>query len=112
MIEVERDRVILGGGDRDPTVVDTLVHDSTLQLGEIPIAARLAVLQLETFVPTFNTVERYVEFGAVTVSRRRKFSIFREISTRKLNDRRLPVVIVRQTVAAIFVRGFRHEFIL
>lgn len=50
--------MILGGGDRDPTVVDTFVHDSTLQLGEIPIASRLAVLQLETFVPRFNTVER------------------------------------------------------
>lgn len=50
--------MILGGGDRDPTVVDTLVHDSTLQLGEIPIASRLAILQLETFVPRFNTVER------------------------------------------------------
>lgn len=49
--------MILGGGDRDPTIVDTLVHDSALQLGEIPIAGRLAVLQLETFVPRFNTVE-------------------------------------------------------
>lgn len=49
--------MILGGGDRDPTVVDTLVHDSALQLGEIPIAGRFAVLQLETFVARFNTVE-------------------------------------------------------
>lgn len=70
MVKIKRNRVILRGCYRDPTVGHTFVHDSTLLSSEILITVRLAVLELETFVTSTGTFERQVQFGAITASRK------------------------------------------